>query len=214
MTAFGHRGIELVKEIYSHSHDSISCYNEELIRLVFSEIDEHQNHLSKILQEQTDRAEAATEESLGTSGWENRPGAAVSLVVHLESIGRNKRLLLAYMLQRMERLKSARWEQRAVPQHMVDMISPQEQDFYRNYDRILTKYMSKADGIGQDLTLDTKPPKDISIQVKVLRSVGETIFSFGRTILTKGHTIFVPSDEAEPMIKSGILEAVDRKEFV
>eukprot|EP00195_Chlamydomonas_chlamydogama_P016831 CAMPEP_0202910670 /NCGR_PEP_ID=MMETSP1392-20130828/52672_1 /ASSEMBLY_ACC=CAM_ASM_000868 /TAXON_ID=225041 /ORGANISM="Chlamydomonas chlamydogama, Strain SAG 11-48b" /LENGTH=197 /DNA_ID=CAMNT_0049600841 /DNA_START=85 /DNA_END=675 /DNA_ORIENTATION=- len=197
MTDFGRRGVELLKEIVNCDYDNVSPYNEELIRLVLNEVQEHHHQTQKILSEQLSDRDGV----VSTQQWQDNMAAAVSLTVHLQSISRNKKLLLSYMMLRSSRLQHVRWSHRTLPAHVASNCSPQEVEVYRAYDRLLSKYMSKSEGIGLDLTLDTRPPKDISIEVKVVKEAGEMLFSFGRACLIPGLLLYLPADEAEPLIK-------------
>ncbi len=52
------------------------------------------------------------------------------------------------------------------------------------------------------------------VQVRVLKDAGAHMFSFGRMALVQGALLRLPSDEAEPFIKSGVLQLHNRSEFL
>ena len=53
------------------------------------------------------------------------------------------------------------------------------------------------------------PPKGPSVEVVVLEDFGEVAFSIGRANLAKGSSHLLPRDEAEPLIRSGVLQLMD-----
>ena len=55
---------------------------------------------------------------------------------------------------------------------------------------------------------DQTPPKDPSIEVRVLKNYGEVFLSLGRANLKKGTVHLLPRTEAEPLIREGVLESV------
>lgn len=56
---------------------------------------------------------------------------------------------------------------------------------------------------------DQMPPKGPSVEVVVLEDFGEVAFSIGRANLQKGTSHLLPRDEAEPLIRSGVLQMMD-----
>ncbi|KAJ9527221.1 hypothetical protein QJQ45_025502 [Haematococcus lacustris] len=213
MAAFGQRGVSLLKEIVNHEPDTLSAYNEEVVRLVLSEVHEHEAQVRHIVSLSAQQQADTNEEEAGASAHFDNPADSVALVIHHESMIRNKRLLLSYMLQRMDRLKTVRWKHRQLPGSVSEACSPQEREFYRAYDKLLTKYMSHHEGVGHDLTLECQPPRDNAVHVRVLKDAGVRLFSFGRLALHEGALIKLPVDEAEPLIAAGLVHLHDRSEF-
>lgn len=56
---------------------------------------------------------------------------------------------------------------------------------------------------------DQMPPKGPSVEVVVLEGFGEVAFSIGRANLARGSSHLLPRDEAEPLIRSGVLQLMD-----
>ena len=55
---------------------------------------------------------------------------------------------------RFDAIRQLRWHGRALPPELKTQLSPLEQQYFKSYDKLLTKYMSKGeDGVGMDLTL-------------------------------------------------------------
>jgi GINS complex subunit 1 len=185
------------------------------VRQVVTEVNEHDSVTRRITaryeqpSDQDNAMSSSSQQPVTADSWSSNLDAATSVVVHVQSAIRNKKMLLAYTMQRMERLKSIRWTQRTLPSTVSTNCSPTEVDFFRAYDRLLNSYMSSARGVGLDLTLDTKPPKANNVLVKVMASQGELLFSFGNANLQRGTVHLLPVEEAEPLIKAGAVEPYD-----
>jgi len=55
---------------------------------------------------------------------------------------------------RFDAIRQLRWHGRALPPELKTQLSPLEQQYFKSYDKLLTRYMSKGeDGVGMDLTL-------------------------------------------------------------
>lgn len=63
--------------------------------------------------------------------------------------------------------------------------------------------------LGGGIPQDQMPPKGPSVEVVVLEDFGEVAFSIGRANLAKGSSHLLPRDEAEPLIRSGVLQLMD-----
>ena len=154
-------------------------------------------------------------ESTGSGDWANNPGVAGAVIVHYESLLRNKRLLLAYVLERMQKVKGFRWRLgNALPQNVQGRMAPEEVAFAAKYNQLLSDYMSGAgtsDGLGQiDLTLDaTLPPKEPYITVLVKEDCGEVVTEDGKSVqLIPNSRHFLRRCDAEPLIQQGVLQHV------
>ncbi|GFR41380.1 hypothetical protein Agub_g2063 [Astrephomene gubernaculifera] len=203
MSELGRRARDLLKELKSYGPQTLSPYNEELIRLIFSEVDEHNAQTEAIVSELRRRQQE------GEENQEVDEVTATTMCLHYECIKRNKRLLLIYMNERMQRLRDMRWTQRTLPEAQKARCCQSEIQFYNDYSRVLSTYMSRSEGVGMDLTLDTKPPKDTFVNVRGLKDAGEVILSYGRATILYGTTVSLPAEEAEPLIRDGTVELVE-----
>ena len=55
---------------------------------------------------------------------------------------------------------------------------------------------------------DAQPPKTNNVLVKVLETQGEMMFSFGQATLSRGTLHLLPVEEAEPLVREGVVEVV------
>ena len=71
---------------------------------------------------------------------------------------------------RFDAIRQLRWHGRALPPELRTQLSPLEQQYFKSYDKLLTKYMSKGDdGVGMDLTLvSLAAPKSHQEQAHIL----------------------------------------------
>lgn len=125
---------------------------------------------------------------------------ACTLLVNHLSMRRNKRCLLAYHRTRTDRLEELVWKGYDVVdlagQQVHDgpgapnaapgisssdgsssSLSPQEEDYVRHYSDLLAAYKGQWTDI--DLTGSLEPPRDLFIDVRVLKDAGEIQTEYG-----------------------------------
>lgn len=128
-------------------------------------------------------------------------GTAGTLLINHLSMRRNKRCLLAYHKQRTDKLEALVWS----GEDLVDLsgqqlrdgtdrgnapgpagrptdsgtssLSPQEEDYVRQYGDLLAAYKGQWTDI--DLTGSLEPPRDLFIDVRVLKDAGEIQTEYG-----------------------------------
>lgn len=126
------------------------------------------------------------------------------------ALERNKRCLLAYLHNRLQRVRRMRWEFGSIlPAEVKVNMSAGEYEWFTRYSRSLAAYMSRiGDDAGLNLTQDMKPPKSIYIQVKCLVDLGRYELDSGVYTIKKDNFLLLPRSECEPLIRQGILEHV------
>lgn len=83
-------------------------------------------------------------------------------------LNRNKRCLLAYLHNRIRRLRQMRWEFGSIlpPEVNANLVTPEIQWFH-SYSKALATYMrSIGENHGLNLTMDVLPPKSLYIEVR------------------------------------------------
>lgn len=126
------------------------------------------------------------------------PATACALLVNHLSIRRNKRCLLAYHRVRADKLEQMCWdgedvlEQQQLKQSSANQnqgtssapsndhessLSPEEEEYLRQYNDMLAAYKGQWTDI--DLTGSLEPPKDLFIDVRVLKDAGEVQTEYG-----------------------------------
>jgi GINS complex subunit 1 len=131
------------------------------------------------------------------------PAIACALLVDHLSMRRNKRCLLAYHRVRTEKLEELCWKgvdilEQQLPPAEEDgaagggggasapmssqsgnhsSLSPEEEEYFRQYSDMLAAY--KGQWTDVDLTGSLEPPKDLFIDVRVLKDAGEIQTEYG-----------------------------------
>ena len=119
------------------------------------------------------------------------PAAACALLVDHLCMRRNKRCLLAYHRVRTDKLEGMCWkgedvldvEQATISESAGserignNSLSPEEEEFVRQYNDLLAAYKGQWTDI--DLTGTLEPPKDLFIDVRVLKDAGEIQTEYG-----------------------------------
>jgi GINS complex subunit 1 len=118
------------------------------------------------------------------------PSTACALLVNHLCMRRNKRCLLAYHRVRAEKLESYCWEGVDVLEQSgkegdgglagkkdESSLSPEEEEYVRQYSDLLAAYKGQWTDI--DLTGSLEPPRDLFIDVRVLKDAGEIQTEYG-----------------------------------
>lgn len=124
------------------------------------------------------------------------PATACALLVNHLCMRRNKRCLLAYHRVRTDKLEEMCWSGIDVlerqqqqsnkagegvasmgPDSNSSSLSPEEEEYVRQYSDLLAAYKGQWTDI--DLTGSLEPPKDLFIDVRVLKDAGEIQTEYG-----------------------------------
>lgn len=142
------------------------------------------------------RLEPFSSSAGGTSSFNpaSEPATACALLVDHLCMRRNKRCLLAYHRVRAEKLEEMCWEGVDVLEQQTQQQSeraggvggagvassapsPEEEEYFRQYNDLLVAYKGQWTDI--DLTGSLEPPKDLFIDVRVLKDAGEVQTEYG-----------------------------------
>ncbi|KAG1705145.1 hypothetical protein DVH05_028531 [Phytophthora capsici] len=139
---------------------------------------------------------------------EEQNSVQCSLVVTHQCLLRNKRCLVAYIHYRLEKIKALRWETGTIiPAPLAHNLCQREVQFFNQYDQLLTDYMADFE---LDLSADLKPPKDLYVEVRVLRDCGEVMTESGLVNLEAHSQHFLRRVDVEQLIRQGLLEQIKR----
>lgn len=128
-----------------------------------------------------------------------------------ESLQRNKRCLLAYLYNRLQRIRQMRWQFGAtLPDDVKATLCEPEVQWFNAYSKSLAGYMrSIGDGVGINLTDDLQPPKSLYVEVRCISDYGKYELEDGEVILLKRNSQhYLPRGECEPLIRQGILQHI------
>lgn len=182
--------------------DWLPAYDEDGLRLVLVEIEDMKKVLEGINEEFQDYGDAS-----------NYPDSAKTAIFYFTScLKRNMRYIQSYLNHRMIKIRQLRWEVGPVlPSKVRDItISTRENDYFTSYNEIVSEYF---DNIGFILTSDLEPPKDLMIEVRVLKNCQEIMTENGPVRLDAGTTQFLRRSDVEDLIRQGVLEHISSDEF-
>jgi GINS complex subunit 1 len=187
-------------------------YQTELVRAVTREVRDLDRDVNRIL-----------EPFQGTFDPNEDQATACALLVDHLAMKRNKRCLLAYHRVRAEKLEAMCWEGKDIieQQHHQQQqrqaaqgetngdanqssLSPEEEEYFRQYNDLLSSYKGQWTDI--DLTGSLEPPKDLFIDVRVLKDAGEIQTEYGAINLTKHSQFYVRHGDVERLIAQGFLQ--------
>lgn len=159
---------------------------------------------------------------------ENDDASVCQLTVAALTMRRNKRALLLYHGQRVDLLKDLFWDSgvghgasnlagllgdtghTSAGDSVRRNMSPAEMDFFRAYAGLVREYKTAFIDSGVDISAGMleRPPKDLHVQVRVLKDLGDIETEQGSLSFRKGTLVFVRRADVERLIASGALEEV------
>ncbi|KAL9029800.1 MAG: hypothetical protein Q9196_002000 [Gyalolechia fulgens] len=213
---YGDLGLKLVQHAKrTQALNHLPPYQTELVRAVTREVRDLDKDVSNIL--------APFEGSFNPAA---EPATACKVLVDHLCMRRNKRCLLAYHRVRSDKLEEMCWNGEDVlekePQSTgrpngganvgsdtghQSSLSPEEEEYVRNYSDMLAAYKGQWTDI--DLTGSLEPPKDLFIDVRVVKDAGEIQTEYGAINLTKNSQFYVRQGDVERLIAQGYLQKLN-----
>ncbi|KAF4636956.1 hypothetical protein G7Y89_g1132 [Cudoniella acicularis] len=214
---YGDLGNKLVQHAKrTQKLEHLPPYQTEIVRAVAREVRELDKDATNILQPFNNSFNPSDD-----------PAAACRLFVNHLCMRRNKRCLLAYHRTRTDKLEEMVWngsdvadlaaQQQRMPgegqngsadlgngEGNSSSLSPEEEEYVRQYGELLSAYKGKWTDI--DLTGSLEPPRDLFIDVRVLKNAGEIQTEYGTINLTKNSQFFVRKGDVERLIAQGYLQ--------
>jgi len=161
-------------------------YQTEIVRAATREVRDLDKDVSNILQPFNGSFDPSAD-----------PATACSLLVNHLCMRRNKRCLLAYHRIRIDKLEELVWSGVDTTQadreglggsgaggtdpnnseEQGSSLSPEEEEYVRQYGDLLAAYKGQWTDI--DLTGSLEPPRDLFIDVRVLKDAGEIQTEYG-----------------------------------
>lgn len=134
-------------------------------------------------------------------------GVKAALVVHHQTILRNKQCAQLYIRERMTTLRRLRLEAgAALPEEIRNNMGQEEKEFFDGYDKLYSSYMRD---MRVDLRTALRPPKDLYIQVRCNADCGELVTTHSGVVkLDKGTTHFLRAADVEPLVSQGLVEHI------
>ncbi|KAF2639758.1 GINS complex, Psf1 component [Massarina eburnea CBS 473.64] len=215
---YGETGFKLVqaaKREQALAH--LPPYQTELVRATTREVRDLDKDVASIL-----------EPFAGSFNPSSEPAVACGLLTNHLCMRRNKRCLLAYHRTRTDKLDEMCWGGIDVLERQQQQVnragggeggamggeggsnsngsslSPEEEEYVRQYSDLLAAY--KGQWTDVDLTGSLEPPKDLFIDVRVLKDAGEIQTEYGAITLTKNSQFYVRQGDVERLIQQGYLQ--------
>lgn len=195
--------------------NDVPLFQADLVKDVIREIDDLNKDAEYLTLQQR-----LQEESQGSFTEEEQKINQCQLFVTHLSMRRNKRCLLAYQKLRADQIDEFSWlnidpdqesyNEKAdaslsrISRLNLDNLSHEEQEYFRNYQEVITNYKSNFADL--DLSGDLEPPTSIFIDVRVLKDGGEVQTEYGVFNLIKDSQFYVRKSDVERLIQQGYLE--------
>ncbi|KAG9239427.1 hypothetical protein BJ875DRAFT_479333 [Amylocarpus encephaloides] len=213
---YGDLGIKLVQHAKrTQKLEHLPAYQSEIVRAVTREVRDLDKDVSNILQSHNGSIDPSAD-----------PATACTLLVDHLCMRRNKRCLLVYHRTRTDKLEEMVWNghdvsdlaaQQQIPPDSQgsgaeagggdgnsSSLSPEEEEYVRQYSDLLAAYKGQWTDI--DLTGNLEPPRDLFIDVRVLKDAGEIQTEYGTINLTKNSQFYVRQGDVERLIAQGYLQ--------
>ena len=205
------------KRIQSLAH--LPPYAATTVRAVAKEVRELDREVNSLL---APYSSGSTQGSDGTQikssfNPAEDPATACALLVNHLSMRRNKRCLLSYHRVRTEKMEEMCWSGVDITDLQAanvasrrgqtggsSSLNAEEEQYMHQYSDLLAAYKGQWTDI--DLTGSLEPPKDIFIDVRVLKDAGEIQTEYGSITLTKNSQFYVRQADVERLIQQGYLQ--------
>ena len=187
----GRKGIELLQELKRDTQ--LPPYDEEALAHVAREIDTLNTDM-----ELTAQNPYLDPKDVYTTG---------NLLFYMNTISRNKRVVLAYLNERLRRVKQMWWDFGGeLPPEREEPMHGHETLFFTQYNDLLEEYNF---GCGTDISKDMEPPKALHLEVRMLFDVEEFVKVDGSVCkLGQGTTLFLRRNDAEKLVRQGVARHV------
>ncbi|KAF1825958.1 GINS complex, Psf1 component [Dissoconium aciculare CBS 342.82] len=231
---YGEQGNKLVidaKRIHNLPH--LPPYATTTVRAVVKEVRELERDANALLAPYATGSSQASDGTQIKSSFNpaDDPATACALMVNHLSMRRNKRCLLAYHKTRTDKLEEMCWagidvteiqqsnlgqssqasgaggagqQQNAAGAAATSSLSAEEEQYVHQYSNLLAAL--KGQWTDVDLAGSLEPPRDIFIDVRVLRDAGEIQTEYGSITLTKNSQFYVRQGDVERLIQQGYLQ--------
>jgi GINS complex subunit 1 len=200
---FGDQAMALVNEARrSNAAGTLVKYNDPLVRAVCREMRMLDTDLSRVTAEYE------------IEGSQVPEGVMAAASFYHVALRRNKRCVLAYQNNRLEKLRELYWGAAGSLAHLLgdqelrSKLSPHEVDFLRSYNEIVQEYRVDFEDVLDVVGDVTMPPKELNVVVRVVRDCGTIQTELGPIDFQRGQRFMVRRSDIEQLITQGFLEVV------
>eukprot|EP00927_Polykrikos_kofoidii_P050558 TRINITY_DN44452_c0_g1_i1.p1 TRINITY_DN44452_c0_g1~~TRINITY_DN44452_c0_g1_i1.p1 ORF type:complete len:211 (-),score=34.75 TRINITY_DN44452_c0_g1_i1:47-679(-) len=192
------KGVQLLQELKDARW--LPPFNDRLIKEVVEQMLHDTKEMQKLVALQ----------DFDTAPKEDMAG----LCLYNDLVERNRRILLAYLNYRLEKIEELRWEVGLmVPQRNLDKLHECEKLYMYEHNKLLDRYMRRPVRKCKepiDLVADAEAPEDLNVQIRVDdEGPGEIVtVDSGVLRLKKGYQLFVKRTDVEHLIRAGLVSHV------
>ncbi|KAJ3291209.1 DNA replication protein psf1 [Borealophlyctis nickersoniae] len=208
MSTYGEDAVKLVRDAKRMADaPGLPPYRDDLVRDTLLEMRHLSSTLPSILKHR--------EELLSNNEHDAALGLSIAATMHHLSLKRSKRCLLAYSRARVDRLTDAVWElggaagggAARLPADIRKHMSPAETEFASEYANLVAAY--KGSFLDVDLGAALVPPRDLFIEVRVVKDCGEVMTESGPVRLVKDSQHYLRRTDVEGFITAGYLRHIE-----
>ncbi|KAI9280110.1 subunit of the GINS complex [Sporodiniella umbellata] len=206
MATLGESAYKLAKEAKRTADLLVSPYNDKLVQAMCKEIRVLFNQAKTTVELMNSDPDPATART---------PSKISQVMLYHLTIKRNKRVLFAYHRHRVNKLKEIYWNvglESVYQREITTSLGPTEHQFLDEYRELVDTYKQSFPDIdlGQNGGAGLDPPKDLFIEVRVLRDTGRIDTEYGGLNLLKGNHEYVRRTDVESLIKAGYLQHITK----
>lgn len=118
---------------------------------------------------------------------------------------KNKRCILAYLNDRMNKLENYSWEyNKDIPEQILSKMDEKDKNYQEQYYNLINKYSKNISECDFDLTKNYQPPKEIYIEVRALQDINNLKTFEGEINVVKNHTYSFRKNDIEHYIRKGL----------
>ncbi|GMS79926.1 hypothetical protein PENTCL1PPCAC_2101 [Pristionchus entomophagus] len=210
----GNLAIQLVQQL-KRNPDMIPPFHHELMKSCTNKVNELYQHNYQDLMAMR-------------SGTVDSEDVTATVQARQTTINFVRRCCLAYVHERMKRVKALRWKFGQIPPNIKQNLTESELEFFNEYANCLAEFQTELSEEGPvDITENMHPPRNLFAQVRVMQDYGEFETSRGDNIILKKNTIVnfillltkivsyvmmsysqhsLPTKDVVPLIRQGIME--------
>ncbi|KAJ3032853.1 DNA replication protein psf1 [Rhizophlyctis rosea] len=210
MSTYSETSLKLIhdaKRTNTSSTSTLPPYRDDLIRDILLEMRHLSQQVTSLLTER--------QQALQAGDQAKATGLTIAATMHHLSLRRSKQCLLAYTRNRADRLSDALWDLggatggsiNRLPASTKKNLSPAESEFISSYSSLIATYRGAF--LDVDLGAALVPPKDLFVEVRVLKDCGEVMTESGSVWLVKDSQHYLKRTDVEGFITAGFLKHVD-----
>ena len=134
-------------------------------------------------------------------------GLETKLIMDHTYLLRNKQCLLAYHKHRLDKIKQISWDLGGnLSRDLIKTLSPSEVSFLSSYSSLMNSY--KVSFLDVGLSSSLLPPKELYVDIRVLKDCGEILTETGSVRLIRDSQHYLKRTDVEKFIIQGLVQHV------